>query len=69
MMDSHGFRRNRSTWIDHQRTALSIEFPSPVPTLDHILPADLADILRPITSRLQIDHADELDCCRIIRRH
>lgn len=47
MMDRYCFGRDRPARIDQQRAALIRQCPAPVIIENHVLPADLADVVAP----------------------
>ncbi|MCY1236151.1 hypothetical protein D9M72_487950 [compost metagenome] len=58
VMDGHRVGRNRPPRIDHQCATLIVDGPSSTVFKDHILPADLADVIRSVAGRFQIDDAN-----------
>lgn len=58
VMDGHRVGRNRPSWIDHQRATFIVDGPTSMVFKDHILPPDLANVVRSIAGRFQIDDAN-----------
>ena len=65
MMHGHGVRRHGPAWIDQKRAGLAIEPPHLVVASAQVLPADLANVVRAVATRLEIDDAD----AKLVRLH
>lgn len=62
VMDRHRYGRDRPPGVDEQRPALVVDRPAAIFHLDHILPADFANVVRrrARAGRLKIYDADTL---------
>ena len=54
----HRLRRDRPARVDQAGTAIGAQAPAAVYALLDILPADLANVVRAVTSRLKVDDAN-----------
>jgi hypothetical protein len=58
MMHRHPICRDRTAGIDQERASLVVQLPFAVIALYDILPADLAEVVRPVAAGLEIDNAN-----------
>ena len=58
VLDGDGVRRYGTAWVDQICTGLGVKPPHEVFALAQVLPTDLADVIRAVSTRLEIDEAD-----------